>query len=222
MIVGDEPWVTGIHGWDVVHSRPLTLGIALTESGHHPALAAARSTASIDVADRWIDLTARDDVAAQPTIVRVQATDLREAQRRTAEIRSDVAEHGGDPAALIVLVDLEVMTACDSRGARKELARLDSMLSAPRTPASLLYVGTPTGLAGLIADIHAVNVADGVTLLPLVQPGVLGDIAAETIPWLQTLGFELAREQTDFIHRCRLMHSGAETQVWGHRRSQLA
>jgi hypothetical protein len=55
-----------------------------------------------------------------------------------------------------------------------------------------------------------------------VQAGVLGDIAAETIPWLETLGFELAREHTDFIHRCRLRHSGPETQVWGHRRSQLA
>ena len=31
---------------------------------------------------------------------------------------------------------------------------------------TMLYVGTPSGLAGLVADMHALGIADGAVLIP--------------------------------------------------------
>ena len=87
-----------------------------------------------------------------------------------------------------MLVDLEILIAPEARSARKELAQLDSALTSPRVPVSLHYVGTPSGLGSLIADIRAAEVADGVTLLPLALPRTLEHLVDSTIPWLQDRG----------------------------------
>ena len=99
-----------------------------------------------------------------------------------------VAEEGRDPDSVAVLVDLEILIAPEARSARKELAQLDSALTSPRVPVSLHYVGTPSGLGSLIADIRAAEVADGVTLLPLALPRTLEHLVDSTIPWLQDRG----------------------------------
>jgi len=197
--------------FDIAGARPLRVAVELIGSGHHPAAAALSTTRPIDGDDLWVDLTARTDRHGAPnlefeqsTVVRIQAPDLRIAQQKTASIHSEAVKDGRNPNGTSVMVDIEVMIAPDERTARKELARLDSLLEGPRTPTSLLYVGTPSGLAGLIADIHAVHVADGVTLLPLSLPDVLGHIAFETLPWLETVGLNLSSEQVNIIRRCGL------------------
>lgn len=88
-------------------------------------------------------------------LVRIEAGNLRDAARREA-----VARELHPDATL--LVDVEVVIAGDAQSARRRLAALD-----PATPATLRYVGTPVGLAGLIADIHTLRIADGVVLIPL-------------------------------------------------------
>ncbi|WP_328440164.1 hypothetical protein [Nocardia puris] len=114
--------------------------------------------------------------------------DLRAAQLGCAAKKSEIVAAGRGPDDVDVLVDIEVMIATDAPTARRRLAELDSVADGTWRPQTLHYVGTPIGLARLIADIHVVGIADGVTLLPLSLPDVLGHITFETIPWLESLG----------------------------------
>lgn len=140
-------------------SHSLHVAVELTGSGHHPAAEGAPGNLPIIGGDYWVDLTEGEkplDLASFPTnVVRIRAADLREAQLERARIRAAVAEEGRDPDSVAVLVDLEILIAPEARSARKELAQLDSALTAPRVPVSLHYVGTPSGLGSLIADIRA-------------------------------------------------------------------
>jgi hypothetical protein len=96
--------------------------------------------------------------------VRVVADDLAQARRTRARIRAE-----SDDVA--VILDVTVAVAADFRSARRELESI----------VGVRYAGTVDGLAGLIADIKAAGVADGVTLvaatpgqdLPAVGHGVL-------------------------------------------------
>lgn len=166
----------------------LRVAVELTGFGHHPAAEGAPGNRPLIGGDYWVDLTESDsllDLTAFPVnVIRIRATDLRDAQIQRAQIRAALAEDGRDPDAVAVLVDLEVLIAPEARSARKELAQLDSALIALRVPVSLQYVGTPSGLGSLIADIRAADVADGVTLLPLSLPRTLEYLVGETIPWL--------------------------------------
>lgn len=96
----------------------------------------------VDQAD-WQELTG----GGQPT-VRVAAADLQQARRTRARLRAtdDVA----------VILDVTVSVAGDYRSARGELAADSSTVQ---------YAGTVDGLAGLLTDIEAAGVADGVTLI---------------------------------------------------------
>ena len=165
-------------------SHSLHVAVELTGSGHHPAAEGAPGNLPIIGGAYWVDLPAGEkalDLASFPTnVVRIRAADLREAQLERARIRA------ADSVA--VLVDLEILIAPEARSARKELAQLDSALTSPRVPVSLHYVGTPSGLGSLIADIRAAEVADGVTLLPLALPRTLEHLVDSTIPWLQDRG----------------------------------
>lgn len=172
-----------------VASHSLHIAVELTGFGHHPAAEGAPGNLPLTGADYWVDLTEGEsllDLTAFPTnVVRIRATDLRDAQIQRAKIRAELVEDGRDPDAVAVLVDIEILIAPQARSARKELAQLDSALAVPRAPLSLQYVGTPSGLGSLIADIRSADVADGVTLLPLVLPRTLEYLVDETIPWLQ-------------------------------------
>jgi alkanesulfonate monooxygenase SsuD/methylene tetrahydromethanopterin reductase-like flavin-dependent oxidoreductase (luciferase family) len=80
---------------------------------------------------------------------RVRAADLQGAQRQSTKLRD-----------CTVFVDVEVLVESDVRTAMRAAEQLG--------PGSALrYVGTPQGLAGYIADLHTLGIADGVTLLPL-------------------------------------------------------
>ncbi|PPJ12047.1 hypothetical protein C5E51_06960 [Nocardia nova] len=175
------------------------VALELAGAGHHEA---AASDSYAGGPDEWLNLTTADPAQRRPSsIVRIQAPDLAAAQQQTARIKAAAAGEGYDSSAVIVLVDVEVMIAHDAPTARRELARLDCRLTAPSVPASLRYVGTPAGLAGLISDIHAVHVADGVTLQPLVNSEVLGHIAFRTLPWLESSGAPLSAQQVAVVRR---------------------
>ncbi|TDO18084.1 hypothetical protein EV580_1265 [Mycobacterium sp. BK086] len=87
-------------------------------------------------------------------VERVRATDLGEMGRMSARLRR--AHPGVD-----VVADIDVVIAADARTARALAGGAHD--SAGHT---LLYIGTPSGLAGLIADIHALGIADGAVLIP--------------------------------------------------------
>ncbi|MCV7229988.1 hypothetical protein [Mycolicibacterium komossense] len=107
--------------------------------------------------------------------IRIRATDLRGVTQRAAAVRAD------HPDAVVV-VDIEAMIARDAQSARSALAQ-----AGWDRGDTLLYVGTPAGLAGLIADIHALAIADGAVLLPVTDAArVL--IFDEVLPELSTMG----------------------------------
>ena len=143
--------------------------------------------------DYWADLTVGrpDDPPLDPAtpsgnVIRVRAADLRETAKIRDRIRTEAVAEGRDPDAVTVLVDLEVVVDPDARAARIRHARTDGI--ARRGPSTLSYVGTPHGLASLIADIHSVGVADGVTLIPSTAPFTVEHLVDGTLPWLEARG----------------------------------
>ena len=86
--------------------------------------------------------------------VRGAAPDLHQARRVRSRIRA-----GADDVA--VILDVTVAVAGDFRAAQQALGPLKD-----GDVATVHYVGTVDGLAGLIADIASAEVADGVTLIP--------------------------------------------------------
>lgn len=140
----------------------------------------------------WSELT----VAPDADIVRIQASDLREAQQQRARLRAEAVERGESADGTAVFLDLEIHIAADARTARREFAGLD----APISPSSIRYVGTPSGLASLISDVTAADVADGVTLT------VLGDVARQAVlvnnavlPLLESRGTRLDIDVVDTV-----------------------
>jgi alkanesulfonate monooxygenase SsuD/methylene tetrahydromethanopterin reductase-like flavin-dependent oxidoreductase (luciferase family) len=109
-------------------------------------------------------------------LVRIRAHDLRDAARKTAATREDRPD-------VDVLVDIEVVIARDARTARA-IVRESDVHHAGDT---LLYVGTPAGLAGLIADIQALGIAEGAVLIPLAGVGVADLIRLEVLPELHRM-----------------------------------
>lgn len=87
--------------------------------------------------------------------VRIQAADLREAARKSAAVRAEAAARGDATP----LVYLDVETVID-RNVATAFAHV-----AESTSASVRYVGTPRGLAGLISDVQRLGIADGVVLV---------------------------------------------------------
>ncbi|MCV7154895.1 hypothetical protein [Mycolicibacterium pyrenivorans] len=119
-----------------------------------------------------------DDVSADsaPAFVRVRGRDLREVAQRAATAREQHPD-------VDVLVDIDVMIAPTAPAARELLASVTSCQSSD----TLLYVGTPAGLAGLVSDLHALGIADGAVLLPLL-PVVIELIEKVVLPHLNSLG----------------------------------
>lgn len=119
----------------------------------------------VDQAD-WHELTG----GGQQT-VRVAASDLQQARRARARIRAadDVA----------VILDVTVSVAGDYRSARTAL---------DAEPSSVQYAGTVDGLAGLLTDIEAAGVADGVTLISASPRQDLRDLARDVLARMAARG----------------------------------
>ncbi|MGV9408504.1 hypothetical protein ACWDOP_01215 [Nocardia sp. NPDC003693] len=162
----------------------LCVAVEPSGAGHHPAAALDRP---LVLADTWIELTTSNPLDPA-TVRRVRTTDLLRTKRRTAQWKADAAAAGRGPADTIVLVDLEVIIAEDVSSAHRALERLDALVDSPPSPATLRYIGTPAGLAGLISDIYAAKVADGVVLLPLANAKILAHIVSGTLPALAAAG----------------------------------
>ncbi|EJZ10416.1 hypothetical protein [Mycolicibacterium vaccae] len=104
-------------------------------------------------------------------IVRVAAKDLQAARRVRARIRA-----GSDDVA--VILDVTVAVAGDFRSAQQALD--------PADEATVHYVGTVDGLAGLISDIASAGVADGVTLIPASPRQDVGTVGRDVLGRLAT------------------------------------
>lgn len=105
--------------------------------------------------------------------IRISAADLREAQRTSAAIRDAAAERG-EPAPEILL-DVEVVVERDVAAAFAAAGDLGP---------GVRYVGTPRGLAGLIADVRRLGIADGVVLVTPSREHVEDLMLAELCPGL--------------------------------------
>jgi hypothetical protein len=103
---------------------------------------------------------------------RLQARDLQDAQRRAAAIRANATDDTP------VLLDIEVLIDRDIRSA---FAALEDV---PANAGALRYIGTPRGLAGLIADVQRLGIADGVVLKPLGNSSVTDLMLEELAPGL--------------------------------------
>ncbi|SNS71650.1 hypothetical protein [Rhodococcoides kyotonense] len=130
----------------------------------------------------WTEIT---DAAATESVVRISAADLREGQQARTALRADAVAAGKDADSVAVFLDIEFHIADDARTARREFATFD----VPAVPGSIRYVGTSAGLAGLVADVKAAEVADGVTLVAVgPETRNLGDVASGVVPWLEDRG----------------------------------
>jgi hypothetical protein len=105
-------------------------------------------------------VTALSGVALPECFARIRAADLHGAARQSVGLRAEAR-----PQECTIFVDIEVLVDRDARAAMIAADQLGQR-SSVGGPA-LRYVGTPRGLAGYIADLHALGIADGVTLLGL-------------------------------------------------------
>ncbi len=112
--------------------------------------------------------------SARP-FARVRGTDLRRVAHCAGLARE---EHPG----MDILVDIDVMVDVDAAAAR---ARVAAAVHPPCTD-TLLYIGTPVGLAGLITDMHALGICDGAVLRPLI-PGFGTSIRDRVLAELGTM-----------------------------------
>ncbi|GAB7068499.1 hypothetical protein H7J06_30355 [Mycobacterium hodleri] len=122
-------------------------------------------------------MTTIDEAPAIRSATRVRAADLREATRKTAHIRAD-----SDDAAAPVYLDIEVLIGRDPASAFAALASVPETADESSKP--LRYIGTARGLAGLIADVQRLGIADAVVLLPLADCPVESLMLEELAPGL--------------------------------------
>jgi hypothetical protein len=90
---------------------------------------------------------------------RLRARDLDEARRLSARIPEEVRRTS------TVLLDVAVLVDDTAREAR----RAWSATQPAGDPDTIRYIGTLSGLAGLIDDVCAVGIADGAVLTPLID-----------------------------------------------------
>lgn len=138
----------------------------LSETAFHFAAHGPRAAAT----------TAADQ--AYPNVIVLSAPDLAAAQRQRRQILSESTDR-----TPLVLLRIEAIVAETFDQARLKSAECGR--PAVSGPSAIRYVGTARGLAGLIADVSAADVADGVVIvsLPLAEPPTA--IVQQTIPWLQ-------------------------------------
>lgn len=156
-------------------SRPPHVALALPEAAGFTTT--RTSISGCTSADRTDPIAEGGEPVGTHATVRIQAADLGQAQLTTRRIRSAEAEAGRDPYGLLVLLDLEFLIAPDARTARTELAESNHF----GCSATVRYVGTPHGLAGLISDIRAASVADGVTLIPLATSVTAAELVSQQV-----------------------------------------
>lgn len=134
----------------------------------------------------WTELTG-GPAQGGGAVHRVGAPYLVEAQRRAARARRT------QPGA-VVFVDVRAHVAPDAATAFAQYARLDPGWAPGRVGEDITYVGTPAGLAGLVWDVWAAGVADGVTLRAFDPRLLLRSFHREVAPLLAARGVGLLRQ----------------------------
>jgi hypothetical protein len=129
--------------------------------------------ATLSTAPRRLHV-ALDLQATDPAIHRVRATDL----RRAAAMYDDLSDQAG---TVVAVLDVEFLIAPTARAALVEYRDRGFDVNDATT---VRYVGTPGGLAGLIADIGAASVADGVVLIGLDDGESTELLSSTTLPRL--------------------------------------
>jgi alkanesulfonate monooxygenase SsuD/methylene tetrahydromethanopterin reductase-like flavin-dependent oxidoreductase (luciferase family) len=124
-------------------------------------------------------VSALSGVQLPDCFARIRSADLRDAQRQSARVRADA---GGDGCT--VFMDIEVLIDSDVRAALRAAEQLGP------SSAALRYIGTPSGLAGFIADLHTLGIADGVSLIPLRAADSAQRMITDVLPML---GVDAAR-----------------------------
>lgn len=136
----------------------------------HSARTATTTEWGADSTDGLVLLFPRAaSASAEITVVRVP--DLVTAQRERRRIQR------GDPRS-VVLLEVEAVVAQTFRQAREAAA------DAPQPASTVRYIGTSAGLGGLIADISATDLADGVLLTPLGTALTPDLVVEEALAWL--------------------------------------
>ncbi|WP_300682261.1 LLM class flavin-dependent oxidoreductase [Nocardioides sp.] len=105
------------------------------------------------------------------------------------------------PAAaepLHLWADLVVVLGETDAHARSRLARLDDLAGAPFRSDAELFVGTPTGLADLLADWHSTGLT-GFRLRPAVLPDDLDRIVTDLTPELRRRGLVRTAYEADTL-----------------------
>lgn len=110
--------------------------------------------------------------------IRLHATDLREASRKSEALRAGSSDQVEPPP---IVLGIEVLIARDSASAMRAYRDLPQR---PGRPEPLRYIGTPRGLIGLIADLQRLGIADGVALVPLGDSPVAELMLDELAPGL--------------------------------------
>lgn len=115
---------------------------------------------------------------------RIRQPELRGGIKERAQLRAGWQELGGNPADLVVALEIDVLIADDAATARAELLRL----GASRFGDTVRYVGTAQGLLTLILDVYTAEVADAVILRPIdaaAPDGSAALIADQVLPRLR-------------------------------------
>lgn len=107
------------------------------------------------------------------------------ADRAAAEsIAAELRKSGR--GGLRILADITTVLAPTAEAARQRAAALDAMIAAPLT--GLRFVGTPAGLADLMAEWFGAGACDGFNIQPSVLPDDLAPVVETVVPELQKRG----------------------------------
>lgn len=119
------------------------------------------------------------DAAATELPIVVRRSTLRDAQRTRSLLRAGTR----DTANFSVALAVEVAIAPHPGSARASVA---SVPVAGDSAETVRYVGTPHGLATLIRDIYAAEVADAVLIVPIGGSATEHRVRAEVLPQFES------------------------------------
>lgn len=141
--------------------RAIRIGVDL----NHADIASGANTHGLTIGSRAIP--EYGDGPQRRRTIRIQATDLKQAQRLAEQIHSDTQCCAADSDYISVLLDVEIVTAQNFMIAFEKFTESPLGRISENELPCYRYIGTPHGLAGLILDICTTRVADGVVLRPL-------------------------------------------------------
>jgi alkanesulfonate monooxygenase SsuD/methylene tetrahydromethanopterin reductase-like flavin-dependent oxidoreductase (luciferase family) len=165
-----------------------------------------------------IDVTSPEALAVaaeHANLAFIEQADPVAAKEQRDEIRAAATAAGRDADDVAVLATIDVLLAPDAAGAGAERHRLDALAGRDVTRSSALdFVGTPAGLADVLAHWFGAGAADGFVIRPAVLPGDLRLFVDGVVPMLQRRGL-FRREYTSSTLRGHFGWSRPENRYAG-------